>query len=219
MAQLNDRRRGLIFAGVAAVLAAVGVYLAVLPGSGGTAESGTAARPTSGAQAGTATPATGAAAQTSAPAVAPATEDFDIYAYLPVSRERLQAAVDVAERFAATYTTFRYDEDPAAYAERLKAFTTVEMGQALTRSVTDPGLVQRNRDEQVVAEGSARLKSIRDISAGAVIFVVTTTQRLTTVNGPQDRVDDYAVTLTPVGDGWRVHDMEPASAGQEGDVP
>lgn len=215
MAQLSDRRRGLIFAGVAGVLVAVGVYLAVLPGSGGTSEAGGTARPARGDAPSAAPP----PAASPAPAVAPAAGDFDIYAYLPVSRERLQAAVDVAERFAAAYTTFRHDEDPAAHAERLKAFTTVEMGQALTRSVTDPGLVQRNREERVVAQGSARLKQIRNISAGAVVLVVTTTQRVTSTAGTRDRVDDYAVTLTPVGEEWRVHDLEPADAGQEGDVP
>ncbi len=41
---------------------------------------------------------------------------FDVYAYLPMSKQQLAAAADLAERFTAEYGTFRHDEDPAAYA-------------------------------------------------------------------------------------------------------
>jgi hypothetical protein len=117
-----------------------------------------------------------------------------------------------------SYATYRYDEDPISYADRLKAFTTNELGASLTRTVTSAGQVQQNRNDQVVSQGSARVRTIRDMTANSIVWVVDATQRITAKSGPRERTDQYAVTLIQVGDTWRVYDMQPADAGQEGDT-
>ncbi|MEO3812038.1 hypothetical protein ABGB17_23830 [Sphaerisporangium sp. B11E5] len=211
MAQLRDRR-GLAFAGVVVALAAVGIYLSLRPASPGPGDA--AAPPERSAAVVTPGPAAPPAGSP-APRISPGT--FDIYRYLPLTREQIAAAADAAQRFAASYATYRYDEDPVSYAERLKAFTTVELGTVLSRDVTTPALVEQNRAGQIVSAGSARLKGIRDIADGSVVFVVTVVQRITAKDGPQERSADYAVTLTQVGAEWRVFDMQPAELGQEGD--
>ncbi|MGW4639329.1 hypothetical protein ACWEN6_12410 [Sphaerisporangium sp. NPDC004334] len=208
MAQVNDRR-GLVFAGVVVALAAVGIYLSMRPASGGDGEPPPGVVTTT-----TAAPPPSSAASP-APAITPGT--FDIYGYLPLSREQIAQAADTAQRFAASYATYRYDEDPASYAERLKAFTTGEFGAVLARDVTTPATVEQNRADEVVSQGTGRLKSIRDISAGSLVLVVTAAQRITAKSGPQNRSADYAVTLTQVGTDWRVFDLQPADAGQDGD--
>ncbi|GGK68495.1 hypothetical protein Sme01_13680 [Sphaerisporangium melleum] len=206
--QVNDRR-GLVFAGVVVALAAVGIYLSMLPASGGDGEV-----PQS-----VVTATSSAAPPPSGPSPAPAITagTFDIYGFLPLTREQIAQAADTAQRFAASYATFRYDEDPASYAERLKGFTTVEFGAILARDVTTPALVEQNRADQVVSDGSGRLKSIRDIADGSIVLVVTATQHITAKSGQRDRGADYAVTLTQVGTEWRVFDLQPADAGQDGD--
>ncbi|WP_424536245.1 hypothetical protein ACOZ38_40920 [Sphaerisporangium viridialbum] len=210
MVQVNDRR-GLVFAGVVVALAAVGIYLSMRPASGGSQDGGpprTAAVSTP-----TAPPQTGTSP---APAVSPGA--FDIYRFLPVPKEQIAMAADVAQRFAVSYATYRFDEDPASFAERLKGFTTVEMGASLARDVTTPATVDQNRADEVVSQGSARLKTIRNISDGSIVFVVTASQHITAKSGSQERSTDYAITLTQIGTEWRVFDMQRADAGQDGDT-
>lgn len=212
MVQVNDRR-GLVFAGVVVALAAVGIYLSMRPASGGSDGDERAGVPAVVSTAPAAPPSGGASP---GPAVSPGS--FDIYGLLPFTREQVAQAADAARRFAVGYGTFRYDEDPASLAERLKGFTTAEFGAILARDVTTPVTVERNRTDQVISEGSARLKSIRDISEGSIVFVVTTLQHITAKSGPQELSADYAITLTQVGAEWRVFDMQPADSGQDGDT-
>ncbi|MEU9888224.1 hypothetical protein [Sphaerisporangium sp. NPDC051011] len=207
MAQVNDRRK-FVFAGVVVALAAVGIYLSMRP-AGGSGE----AVPPPGAVSSTApgTPVT----EGTAPPVK--SGNFDIYSYLPLSKNQIAQAADAAQRFAVSYATYRWDEDPASYAERLKGYTTPDLGVILTRDVTSPATVEQNRADQVVSAGSARLKTIRDIASGSVVFVVTAVQRITAKSGTRESDADYAITLTQVGDQWRIYDMQPADAGQDGD--
>ncbi|MCW2878561.1 MAG: hypothetical protein JWQ95_2661 [Sphaerisporangium sp.] len=212
MMQVNDRR-GLVFAGVVVALATVGIYLSMRPAPGGSEHAGPPGR----AAVVSTTPAAPSSPGASpAPAISPGS--FDIYNYLPLSKDQIAQAADMAQRFTVSYATFRFDEDPASYAERLKGFTTPELGVILARDVTTPATVEQNRADQTVSLGSARAKSIRDISAGSIVFVVTAVQRITAKSGPQERSADYAITLTQVGSEWRVFDMQPADAGQDGDT-
>ncbi len=103
-------------------------------------------------------------------------------------------------------------------ADRLKAFTTVEFGDDLTRTVTSPAAVEHDTADQIVSKGTARLKSIRDISATSVVVVVESTQRITALSRAKDQVEDYAVTVVQVGADWRVYDLQLAASGQDGDV-
>ncbi|MBO3750808.1 hypothetical protein J5X84_32435 [Streptosporangiaceae bacterium NEAU-GS5] len=220
----GDSRRGLAFAGVVAVLAAVGVYLTMMPGGDSRTET-SPSKPAAAGQPSTAADQTRDPAQPSQvpsqiapPQASPDARGFDVYSYLPVSREDLAAAADVARRFTASYATFRYDEDPVSYATRLKNFATAEFGDSLTRTVTAPALVQRNQVDQVVSAGSAKVKTIRDMSYDSVVFVVTATAHVSAKSGDTEQADDYAVTVSRDGAVWRVYDMEPADAGQDGDT-
>ncbi|SDQ46276.1 hypothetical protein [Thermostaphylospora chromogena] len=204
-------RRGLVFAGVVAVLAAVGLYLTLGPRGGGGA-SGVAERPENGREASTWSP------RPSPTSVATASDaPFDIYSFLPMTERELSAAADVAKRFTASYGTYRHDEDPSSYAERLRGFTTTELGEVLTRAVTDPVAVEQNRADELVSVGSAEIDQIRRIEETSVTFTVTCTQEITSKGGSERRVEEYAVTLVRVGADWRVYDLQPADEGQEGD--
>jgi hypothetical protein len=203
----DGRRRGLIFAVVVAVLAVVGVYLTMISSS----ESGTGATPEQVAVA-PSVPVEGPSQVASTPA------DFDVYSYLPLSRDELGAAADLARRFTASYGSFQYGEDPVAFAGRLRGFTTTEFGNELTRVVTASGLVERNRADQVISQGSATVMSIRDMSASTVVFVVRSVRRVTTKSGTTNPSDEFAVTVIKAGSDWRIYNLELASAGQEGDT-
>ncbi|MCG5216755.1 hypothetical protein [Streptosporangium sp. KLBMP 9127] len=205
---LGDRR-GQVFAGVVVLLAVVGVYLTLGPDPGGP-------------QQGTEQVSADRTAEPAAPQTPVATASnaaFDIYSFLPMSKEELAAAADVAQRFITSYGTYRFDEDPAVYTDRLSVFTTADLAAALGRAVASPGTVEQNTADALVSEGSAQVKEIREVDRSSVIFVVTGTQRVTAKSGPTERSEEYAVTLTQIGSDWRVHDLQPADAGQEGDPP
>ncbi|WP_214327683.1 hypothetical protein [Nonomuraea sediminis] len=207
MAQAGDKR-GVAFAAIVVIVAAVGIYLTMWPSSDDpSTEQPAAGRTTS-----------SSAAPPSKPLATASGAPFDIYSYLPMSKQELAAAADLAERFTASYGTFRYDEDPAAYLARVKVFTTPELGNVLARTLTSPGTVEQNRADQVVATSTAKMKEIRQVSKTSVVFVVTGTQQLTAKSGTKQLADDYAVTVSEAGNDWRVFDMQPADDGQDGDT-
>ena len=209
---LTDRQRKLAFAGIVVALTAVGIYL-TLPAA---IESGAPA---------TSRTATPSAAAPAPPATKPpgisstiSPDNFDVYRLLPFSQKDFAAAADLAQRFAAAYGTYRYDEDPAAYGQRLRPLVTDQLLTDLERSAAAPGIVDERRREQVVAVGSATIDSIRDIESNSVIFLVTARQQLTKAEGQSEDVKRYAVTASRDGGTWRVYAFEPADAGQAGDT-
>jgi hypothetical protein len=205
MAQSGDKR-GVAFAAIVVVIAAVGIYLTWQGPDDASQPTQQAAVRTSSAPSVSSTPLATASA-------AP----FDVYSYLPMRKEQLAAAADVAERFIVAYGTFRYDEDPAAYAGRVKAFTTAELGNMLVRTLTSAGTVEQNRNDQIVSTATARLKEIRQIEKTSIIFVVTANRQVKAKSGSQLVVEDLAVTVSQDGADWRIFDLQPATEGQDGD--
>ncbi|MEW9553545.1 hypothetical protein [Nonomuraea sp. NPDC050783] len=205
MAQPGDRR-GAAFAVIVVVIAAVGIYLMW------------ADREDPPEQAAQAAPPTRVAIVTPTPLATASDAPFDVYSYLPMKKEQLAAAADLAERFTAEYGTFRYDEDAAAYAARLKAYTTPELGDLLTRTLTSAGTVEQNRDDQIVSTATARLKEIRQVEKGSIIFVVTGERKVTAKSGDKRLAEEYAVTVSELGSDWRIFDIMPADQGQDGDT-
>ncbi|WP_246060144.1 hypothetical protein [Herbidospora galbida] len=208
---MNDGRRKGLFVAAVVVLAALGIYLTTLDDGGGEVGTAGPVGPES-----TRTVTAPPVAVPSQVATTPSAE-FDVYSYLPLSRDQLGAAADLARRFTAAYGTYSYD-DPVGRAGRLKAFTTVEFGDDLTRTVTSPAAVEHDSADQIVSKGSARLKSIRDMSANSVVVVVEGTAEITAVSGARNQVEDYAVTVVQAGADWRVYDLQLAGSGQDGDV-
>ncbi|MFG3439056.1 hypothetical protein ACGF0J_17570 [Nonomuraea sp. NPDC047897] len=197
-------KRGLAFAAIVVVIAAVGIYLTMWPGSGDEDSEPPAA---------TATAAAPPAAR-GTPLATASGAPFDIYSYLPMTKEQLAAAADLAERFTAAHGTFRYDEDPAAYADRVKVYTTADFGNVLARTFS---IVEQDRADEVVATTTAKVTSIRSVEKTSVVFVVTGTQQIAAKSGAKQLTADYAVTVSQMGTDWRVFDLQPAGEGQDGD--
>ncbi|MFG1703952.1 hypothetical protein ACFLIM_12235 [Nonomuraea sp. M3C6] len=206
MAQPGDRR-GVAFAAIVVVIAAVGIYLTMWPDSG--------EEPAPPPQE---TRVASAPAASSRPLATASAAPFDVYSYLPMKKEQLAAAADLAERFTAVYGTFRYDEDPAAYAARVKAYTTAELGNILTRTITSAGTVDQNRNDQIVSTATAKLKEIRQIEKTSIVFVVTATRQVTAKSGDKLLTEELAVTVSQLGADWRIFEVLPATEGQDGDT-
>ncbi|GAA1736525.1 hypothetical protein AB0K40_26655 [Nonomuraea bangladeshensis] len=205
MAQPGDRR-GAAFAVIVVIIAAVGIYLMWADWGDPPERQPEAAPPTR------------VAIVTPTPLATASNAPFDVYDYLPMKKEQLAAAADLAERFTAVYGTFRYDEDAAAYAARLKAYTTPELGALLTRTVTSAGAVEQNRADELVSQATAKLKEIRQVGKGSIIFVVTGNRQVTAKSGDKLLTEEYAVTVSESGSDWRVFDIMPADEGQDGDT-
>ncbi|RAY14400.1 hypothetical protein DPM19_15695 [Actinomadura craniellae] len=145
-------------------------------------------------------------------------DSFDIYRLLPFSRDDFAAAADLAQRFTAAYGTYRFDEDPKVYVDRLGGMVTEELRAELARGASAPGLLDERRQEQVVAAGTATLDRIRDVENNSVIFLVTGQQRVTRSGEEAQERRQYAVTVSRDGGSWRVYAFEPADVGQAGDT-
>ncbi|GAA3129120.1 hypothetical protein GCM10010466_19760 [Planomonospora alba] len=211
-------RRGVVFAVLVGLLAAVGIYLTMWETAGGgraaEADPVGAGRASAGSPG---PPGPSVSAEPPRPSATASDAPFDVYSYLPMTKQELAAAADYAERFTAEYGTYRHDEDPAAHGERLRGYATLEFGEVLVRARTSTGFAEANRADEVVSEGTAEVKEIRQIQDSSVVFVVACTERITARSGPREETHEYAVTLIPVGSDWRVHDLQPADEGQEGD--
>lgn len=208
---LDDRQRKIVFAVLVAVLAAVGVYLTVAAPERGGGEPD--AEPTIAATvpAGPASPPPGIQA-----AVNP--EDFDIYRLLPFSRTEFAGAAEVARKFVAAYGTYRYDEAPQKYTERLSGLVTDQLLAELARGHSSAGLVAQRKKDKTVATGSASLERVRDIGDNSIIFLVTGTQQVTGGGDETGESRQWAVTVVRDGGSLQVYAFEPADAGQAGDT-
>lgn len=143
----------------------------------------------------------------------------DIDRLLPVDDKHLAAAADLARRFIVAYGTYRYDEPPQAFLDRITPLVGEQLHTELDRAARDETLrAQRSRD-RVVATADARVRSIRHLDADSIDFVITGDQHIATAAGDSDDTTDFAVTLTTEGDGWTVYAVQPATAGQSGDSP
>jgi hypothetical protein len=210
---LTDRQRKLVFAGLVVVLAAVGIYLTLAKpdkgGSGG-GEANPAPTATAGPT-GPASPPPGIAGSVSA-------GNFDVYRLLPFSQQEFATAAALAQRFTAAYGTYRYDEDPRAYAGRLAPMVTEELLVELQRGAGTPGILDDRRKQKLVAQGSATLDRVRDIEDNSIIFLVTGKQQVTKSGKEGQESQQYAVTVARSGSTLRVYAFAPADAGQAGDT-
>lgn len=207
---LTDRQRKLLFAGLAIVLVAVGVYLTVANSRShkktpASAQSTVSSAPPS-APAST-------AAQPSAPAASPGA--FDIYPLLPFTRKDFADAADLARRFTAAYGTYRYDEDPKAYATRLQPMVSGDLFAQLQRDASAPGVLDQRKKDQEVSTSDAHLDSIRDIEKDQLILLITGTQHVTKGGAKSDASQQYAVTMTKSGGTWSVYAFQPADVGDK----
>lgn len=143
----------------------------------------------------------------------------DVDALLPVSRTDLATVADLAARFATTYETYRYDEPTSTYLARLRPQTTPQLSAELARSATAPGLRSARTQAHEYATARATSHQFRAISPGSVIVVLDISQ--TTVSNAARRTheDQLAITAITTTDGWRIDDVQPAAAGNAGDVP
>ncbi|OLT12538.1 hypothetical protein BJF79_22155 [Actinomadura sp. CNU-125] len=208
---LDDRQRKIVFGVLAVVLAAVGVYLTVAGPDRVRDEPDD--RPTAAATVptGPASPPPGIRTEVNP-------EDFDLYRLLPFSRAEFATAAEVAQKFVSAYATYRYDEEPQKYAERLSGLVTDQLGTELVGGHSSAGLVAKREEERTVATGTASLDQVRDIGDNSIIFLVTGTQKVTAGGKETSEDKRWAVTVVRDGGSLKVYAFEPADAGQAGDT-
>ena len=206
---LTDRQRKLLFVGLVIVLAAAGIFLTI--GGGGDDRHVRAGR--------TSTPAPSAAPTTvGAPPVTgppPSPGSYDIYSMLPFSRKDFTTAADVARRFTAAYGTYRFDEDPKTYVDRMRAMVTPDLATQLQQGASAPGVLAQRKQDQETSTSDATLDSLRDMAKDQLIFIATGKQQVTTGGKTSDSSQQYAVTMTRSGGGWVVFAFAPADQGDK----
>ncbi|GAB3971380.1 hypothetical protein GCM10029978_046460 [Actinoallomurus acanthiterrae] len=136
---------------------------------------------------------------------------------LPFTPTQLTEAAQLAQAFVAAYSTHRYNESPTEYIERLAPMMRASLRAVIERTATDPAVLVQRQRAQEVAVAEARTEAIRELGPASIMFLVAATEHITTTYAARQDTARYAVTLTTGSDGWRVHDVELAAAGQSGD--
>ncbi len=206
---LGPGQRTAVFAAVVAALGALG-YLLIAPAAARPhAAAGPAAKP-SAAAAPAAQPAAQPPAQPPATAAAGA---VNIYAWLPFTQRELADAAAVTVRFVTDYDTYSYTETAADYVGTMSGLITGQLAATLQDGYQAPGVASLRTSQKQVSTGTAAIDSLRAFGPSSMTFVVTARQRLVSSRGTTTGTTQYAVTVTGSGGGWRVNDIELASAG------
>jgi hypothetical protein len=212
---LSPGQQKAVFVLIVVVLAALGYWL-ILPKVHGHTSAVASARATAAATTPATTP---AAAQspgvpTSAVTASPAAAgNVNIYSWLPFTQQDLAAAAAVTVKFCVDYNTYTYTETPAAYVAKMGGLITAQLATTLQTSYSTQGVAQLRTAQKQVSTGTAVINSLRAFGSSSLTFVVTTGQRLVSSKGTTQGSAQYAVTVIGSGSGWRVDDIELASAG------
>ena len=132
---------------------------------------------------------------------------------LPFSVARLQGAVALAARFAATWDSWSWRQPPAAWLAALRPMAAASLSPALAQAAGTPAVLARRAATRQAATATATSAAIRDLDPGSVTVTVTIAQVITSAAGTSKSAEPLAVTVVPAGGGWAVWDIEPASAG------
>ncbi|MCO5998464.1 hypothetical protein [Actinoallomurus rhizosphaericola] len=198
--------RGLLLAGTA------GLVLVLVCLTWSTRRPARPAHPAHGPDRASRAPAAGATA------VRPIRTAADAGRLLPFAPDQLARAAQLAQTFAAAYSTHRYNEPPAEYLQRLTPMMSPSLRAVIERAANDPAVAVQRQRTQEVCVGEARTEAIRELGPASITFVVTATEYVTTAYTARQDTARYAITLIPItGDGWKVYDIELAAAGQAGD--
>lgn len=143
----------------------------------------------------------------------------DVNALLPLPRADLTAAVRLAAGFAATYSTYRYDETPQNYLARLQPNATPELYAVLARNAATPGTRAERTREHETATAQAAPTKLRAIATDSLIVLLDVRQVVTTTTNTRHTTQHLAVTAVKTSNGdWAVSDIQPATAGDQGNT-
>jgi hypothetical protein len=220
---LPERAQRAVFLGLIAVLVVFGLYLS-FGGFGGAdgEDDPSEASPDPGtaqeeAPAGPGGP-NGLSTVEPSPIPTTAAEDVDVLDWFPFTEEELRAAGAAARSFAEAYGTIDYTQSPESYYSSMEELATPEFAGVLAQTSRVGAFWSEMSEAEAVAEGRARVDSVRTFGADSVTFVVTA-QSITETGSAEfdENLGEFAVTVVRGGGSWRVFDFQPADAGQFGE--
>ncbi|GAA3199863.1 hypothetical protein [Actinocorallia longicatena] len=204
----NDRQRKLLFAGIAAALVVLGLWL-VWPRPDTTPRPKDALPSLPAAATGPASPIPGITAS-----VAP--DSFDIYRLLPFNKKEFATAASVAQQFTAVYGTYRYDEAPDTYLGRFAPYAGEQVLRDLRAGLPSPAMIEDRNAKKTVAVGSASLSRVREFGDTSITFEVEGRQQITENGVAAQDTNPLAVTVQFNGGSWKVYSFAPADKGDFG---
>jgi len=211
---LTPGQQRLAFVIVVLVLVGLGIYLIGHRSSGAPS----AAPP---ASAGGSPSASASGAASTPPAVVPSATPVStvggaqIYQWLPFTPADLNAASQTTVAFAKQYVTWSYTESKTAYGAQLSSLATPALVTAQEYYYGTAGVAGPRGTDKQVSTGSAAIDSIRSFAPGAITFVVTINQQVTSTQPAVTTANKYAVTVQSASSGWQVSDIELSSLGNQ----
>ena len=161
-----------------------------------------------------------AAATRPAPSPAPARTTTaaapGLAALLPASPAWTGDAAGLAARFAAAYTTWSWQQPPAAYPARLRPTTATQLYPTLAQAADNAGIPGGRGPRSPGRCRDRDRRADRGLTPGSVIITVQVRQVTTGAGGRSEVPDDLAITVVRTGGGPAVWDAAPAADGNTG---
>jgi hypothetical protein len=137
---------------------------------------------------------------------------------LPFPAKQIADAGQLACEFTAAYGTYRYDEPPQRYVQRLMPMMSPQLRPAIERAAGDLTITVQRRRIQEISVGQAHPDGIRALGPSSVTFLIAATDQVTTAHATRQDTTHYAVTLTRTSDGWLVYAIDLAATGNTGEI-
>jgi hypothetical protein len=136
----------------------------------------------------------------------------------PIAPGQVATAARTAQRFIAAYGTYRYNETPDDYLNRLADLADDTLLNDIGVGARDPATLTQRRQDKAVATATAAVTTITDVTPTAITFTVTGHQHLTTMtDGTTTSSDDdqtFTVQVALRHGTWQVH-----AAGTHNETP
>lgn len=202
--KLTDRQQRIILGALVVALVAFGIYLYLANNDDGDDED--AAQEDQ-------------AAETTAPTPITVTDEdeLEFFDWLPFTEEEFLAAAVTAREFAAAYGTYDSSEAEEEYYERMDVWASEDFADVLEQTSGAGALRSELEDSETVSEGYAETRSIRYFDDDSIVFIVDAQSITEDSEGARESFGEFAITVVPEGDEWRVHDFQPAEAGDFGE--
>lgn len=151
----------------------------------------------------------------------PTTEPLDADAaidWLPYTPEELLEASAVAAEYTELYITVSDGESVDAFYETLHSYTTKDYADRLEPAAGVHSAREGLAEEGVTISAATDVDRVRVLVEDQITFIVAATTTTHSDQGRQNDDYEFAVTVTPDDDRWKVHDLRLATEGQPGDT-
>lgn len=137
---------------------------------------------------------------------------------LPVSQDDLDQAVEVSDTFMTNYLSYSYDTPAEEWADSVRPHTSSDLYGQTTGGYPDGPLLERMIEQETRTAAEVNVVKIGLLSKDSIMLEVVANVVTTTTDGITDASYQNQITLTRMGQEWKVSSVYPTGTGDLGAV-